>query len=111
VRDTPGPLHRYVCGGMYVALGLAMATAGATALYGGDPGALLELAGGLAVAIAGGALIRECRRQGQLDATVAAPVLAVERPKATMRRPVSSVEDATCRSLAQQDPAFRPAQA
>jgi hypothetical protein len=111
MADPPGPIRRYLCGGMYGALGLAMATAGAMALLGGDPGALLELAGGLAICVAGSATIWECRRQGQLDATVATPVVAVERPKATMQRPVSSAEDSSWRSQAQKDHAFRPAQA
>jgi hypothetical protein len=110
MSDTPGPIHRYLCGSLYVGGGLAMATAGATALCGDQPGAALQLAGGLAVAIVGGAVVRESRRQSQLDATCGAPASAVERPTTTVRRAASSVEDATRRaSPTQQDLAFRPA--
>jgi hypothetical protein len=86
MTDTPGPFRRYLCGVMYVAAGVAMASAGAMGLYADTPGALLILLGGLAVAIAGSAVIRECRRQGHLDANVGTPVPAVERPTATSQR-------------------------
>ena len=87
MTDTPGPFHHYLCSGMYVAAGLAMASSGAMGLCGDNPGAFLALPGGLVVAALGSAVIRECRRQGLLDATVGTPVPAVERrPTATMRR-------------------------
>jgi len=90
MTDTPNPIHRYLCGGVYVVAGLAMAISGATGLYGNQPGALLELPGGLVVAVLGGAVIRECRRQSHLDATVGTPLPAAEHPAATMRGRASS---------------------
>ncbi len=109
MTDTPNPIHRYLCGGVYVVAGLAMATSGAAGLYGNNPGALLELPGGLVVAVLGSAVIRECRRQSHLDAAVGTPVPAVEHPTATMRRRASSRSGVGRASRTQPDFAFRPA--
>jgi hypothetical protein len=109
MTDTPNPIHRYLCGGVYVVAGLAMATSGATGLYGNQPGALLELPGGLVVAVLGSAVIRECRRQSHLDATVGNRLPAVGHPTATIRRPASSRRGVGRASRTQPDVACRPA--
>jgi hypothetical protein len=101
MTETRGPIQRYLCGGMYVAAGFAMAISAANGLYGHRPETILQLVGGLAVAIAGGAVVRECRRQGQLDATIGNPAPATDRPVATVLMRGTSVEDATFRSLAE----------
>ena len=90
MTKTHGPIRRYLCGGTYVAAGLAMAISGAIGLYGSHPGALLELPGGLVVAVLGGAVIRECRRQSRLDVTAGTPVPAGERPPTRIPRLASS---------------------
>jgi hypothetical protein len=99
MTETRGPIQRYLCGGVYVAAGFAMAISAANGLYGDRPETLLQFVGGLAVAIAGGAVVRECRRQGQLDAAIGTPAPAIDRPVATVLVRGASVEDAAFRSL------------
>ena len=101
MTETRGPIQRYLCGVVYLAAGLAMAISAANGLSGNRPGIILQLVGGLAVAIAGGAVVRECRRQGQLAAAIETSAPAVDRPAAAIRMRGAAVEEATFRRVSE----------